>query len=96
MDNDLFRSLDKLLTRDSNKFWQRVRARRICIAPSSLTADQFVRHYSSIETGVNELSTTQRSINDDVKSNNSKLQHQIIPHYISVEHIYHVTDVYLS
>ena len=90
MDNDFYRSLDNLLTRDSNKFWQRVRARRRCHVPSSLTAEQFVKHYSSIMTDGNELSTTQRSINDDVKSNYSKLQDQIIPHFISVEHIHHV------
>ena len=93
MDNDFYHSLDNLLTRDNNKFWQHVRARRICNVPSSLTADQFVEHYSSIMTDGNELSTTQRSITDDVKSNYSKLQDQIIPHSILVEHIYHVISL---
>ena len=46
MNNEVYRSLDILLQRDSNKFWHRIKGRRKSRVHSSLTAEQFVNYYS--------------------------------------------------
>ena len=46
--NELYQSLDNLLTRDSNKFWKTVRKKRKGTVHNSVQIDKFVDHYSSI------------------------------------------------
>ena len=83
MNNEVYRSLDILLQRDSNKFWQRIKGRRKSRVHTSLTAEQFVNYYSGTMCDESTLTPEQTHIarQVDLKYNDicSNITPQVIP-----------------
>ena len=82
--NELYQSLDNLLTRDSNKFWKTVRKKRKSSSTvyNSVQIDKFVDHYSSIMQDNRCLTPEQNIIANNVAEKYAETHKTVITHNV--------------